>query len=608
MMMSNSRFVALDAKISQLKEVVKTLDTKTLTTYCFWQLFKFGTLGERVNLKSPARQSLYLLGIACSSPEPKVASMNVDGKVEQFEALLNDIFGKYMSVYFPTKEDLKAGLENDWYKAREVAMPMFAGYFFEGKKIAASDYDDLINVYFDGFEEQIKNNFGIDHKQMLKIGEIIGEEIQKNFDRFQGIMKLLKLEQEALKVSTVEEFSEYMASLKERMGPLAKELHELMNGGVSFKLDSIREAVGKDAVDKFIEVFVTERGVSPDIKYITDENPYSYKPVITSDYDEFMLPSLNFFYDAVILNLERFFKTPAVAEGFRKARDNRLEKETFVALKKFFPETARFFESVYENCKSHNEHDLVMFNDRDIIIVEAKASPRREPLRDPAKAYQRIRDDFRRNSGIQSAANQANQLRGLILNSSETPLFDKKGKLLHVIKSGDYDNIYCICITKDDFGMLATDLTLMLEKEADEPYPWVICIQDLKFLLTCLSDIGLNQDYLLGYINQRIKVNGIAIGSDELEFAGAYLNYGGFEFLGNNVNAKVYLDLNESRVFDEIYLEKINGRVYEHQTKVSTYHVLDRDKLLLAVTRDKIKKTDRKSKKKQQRKARRANR
>ncbi|HAR9023045.1 TPA: NERD domain-containing protein, partial [Salmonella enterica] len=109
-------------------------------------------------------------------------------------------------------------------------------------------------------------------------------------------------------------------------------------------------------------------------------------------------------------------------------------------------------------------------------IVEAKASPRRAPLREPARAYIRIRDDFKRKSGIQSASEQANNLRNLIINNEKTPLYDKKGNLLYTINRCDYDNIYCICVTKDDFGMLATNLTLMLEKKEDEPYPWVICI------------------------------------------------------------------------------------------------------------------------------------
>jgi hypothetical protein len=606
--MSNSHFIALDSKIKQLHQAAKGLDTNSLATYCFWNLFKFGTMGERIDLKSPARQILYLFGVASSTSEPKSTTEDFDRKMQQVVTLLNDIFGKYLQAYFPTKADLKDGLEEDWYKAREVAMPMFSSYFFEGEKIATDNFEDVIKVYFDGFESEITEHFGLEHHQILRIGTLIGELIQAKFDRLTEIMGILKVEHEALQHIKPEEFSQFMCSVRERTGHLAQEYQDLMEESISFNFESIKEEMGSDVVDSFLKIFVTERGNSPSIKYITDENPYSYKPIVTANNKDYLLPSLNIFYEAVILNLERFFKASKHAERFRKARDTRLEKESFTAFKNFLPDTAILFESIFETNDSHNEHDLVILNGRNIIIVEAKAAPRREPLRDPSKAYRRLRDDFKRNSGIQSASDQANNLRRLILGNLETPIYDRKGKLLFTIERDSFDNIYCICVTKDDFGMVATDLTLLLEKEKEEPYPWVISIQDLKFFLTCLAEIGLNYEYLIEYIAARIEVNGKALGNDELEFAGAYLNYGGFDFINKSKDAKVFLDISESRVFDEIHLEKINGRTYEHKIKLPAYSELNRREVIAKITRDKVKRNDKKSNNKEQKKARRKNR
>lgn len=611
--MSNSKYIDLDARIKKLKEVVKDLDTNTLATYSFWEMYKFGTLGQKIELQSPARQILYLFGIACSSAEPTEPTDNVEGKIKQTVEILNDIFTKYMLAYFPTKDDLKSGLEDEWHKVREVAMPMFSNYFFEGLKVSTENFKGIIKNYFNGFENEIKTYFGLDHHEMVEILNLIGELIQSKYDRFREIMDTLKDEHEKFKENNFEkheDFITYMDDMRERTKHLAQEFHDFLNGSVSFRFDSIRCNLGDDVVDSFIKTFVTERGNSSEIKYITDENPFSYKPIVTVNNLDYMLPSANAAYEAIILNLEKFFKESKHNDKFRKARDNRLEHETFCTFRNFFPESTTILESVFETNKSHNEHDLIIFHDKTILIVEAKASPRRAPLREPARAYIRIRDDFKRKSGIQSASEQANNLRNLIINNEKTSLYDKKGNLLYTINRCDYDNIYCICVTKDDFGMLATNLTLMLEKKEDEPYPWVICIQDLKFYFDCLKEIDLDHDYFLNYIRERIKIHGKATACDELEYAGAYLNYGGFDFINKEVNSNVFLDISESRVFDEIHIEKVNGRKYIHQIKKPTYSILNRDKLISSLNFNHSNKDAKKakSKRKEQKKSRKRNR
>lgn len=608
--MSKSTFIDLEAKIRKLKDVVKDLDANTLSTYCFWQMFKFATLGQKIDLQSPARQMQYLFGIVCATNEPAEHSINTDGKLGQMVTLLNDIFGKYMKVYFPTQEDLKSGLEEEWHRVREVAMPIFIGYFFEGSKIATASYHELIKSSFNDFEKEIKEYFGLDHHEMLHIIDLIGELLQKKYDRFQEVLKQLKIEHEKLKDINDEDFDDFMNGVRERTQHLSTDFQSFMSGSVAFNFDSIRAAVGNDAVDSFIKTFVTERGQSSEIKFITDENPFTYKPLITINNYDYMLPMPNTIYEAIILNIEQFFKQSKFSERFRKSRDIRLEQESSRVLKDFFPESATILESVFETNTSHNEHDLILIYDRTILIVEAKAAPRRAPLREPSKAYIRIKDDFRRKSGIQSASDQANNLRRLILTNDETHLYNKKGENLITLKRNEYDNIYCICITKDDFGMLATDLTLMLDKKEDEPYPWVISLQDLKFYIECLKDIDLSVDHFLNFISERIKLHGKVISNDELEYAGAYLNYGDFNFIARSINSKVFLDMSESRVFDEIHLEKLNGRQYIHEIKKPDYSILDRNKIFSrfhkrAIKKDAIKI---KSKRKEQKKSRKKNR
>ncbi|EJA8271295.1 hypothetical protein MU015_004598, partial [Salmonella enterica subsp. enterica serovar Brandenburg] len=198
---------------------------------------------------------------------------------------------------------------------------------------------------------EIKTYFGLDHHEMVEILNLIGELIQSKYDRYREIMDTLKNEHERFKENNfekVEDFKSYMDDLRERTKHLAQEYYDFYNGSVSFRFDSIRYKLGDDIVDSFIKTFVTERGNSPEIKYITDENPFSYKPIVTVNNLDYMLPSANAAYEAIILNLEKFFKESKYNDKFRKARDNRLEHETFCTFRDFFPESTTILESVFE--------------------------------------------------------------------------------------------------------------------------------------------------------------------------------------------------------------------------------------------------------------------
>ena len=109
-------------------------------------------------------------------------------------------------------------------------------------------------------------------------------------------------------------------------------------------------------------------------------------------------------------------------------RDRFLEAQADAAFRDLFGSEALFYSHVYEAPGQH-EHDLIVSWRRYLFVIEAKASPPREPLRDPEKAYPRIRDHFRGKSGIQGAYDQWNRVRRKLLAGEDVQLFDAKGKL-----------------------------------------------------------------------------------------------------------------------------------------------------------------------------------
>ncbi|EPM7484389.1 hypothetical protein ACTPV4_004292 [Enterobacter hormaechei] len=598
--MNKSNFISLDKKIEELKSLTAKLDIYKVANSLFHELVMFGQMGSRVKLNSPARQSLYLLGVMSSQSICNTEELS-DEKLNKIYSLLNDIYGKYLSVYFPDKKDLEQGIDNSWLKTRHASMPAFLGYFFESKKIATDELrKDLLKTY-EQFEDIISAHFGLSHKDMIEITDRIGNILQNRIDYIYKILGDVDAKRLEFANSDVNEYHENLKALQESCGPLMSEFMRLSEELCIFKFNEI-EGVDPAKLEKFKQHFVLKKGSANDIKYITDENSLETNPIITVDEENYAICSVNFMLLAVQNKIDQYFKESKFNDRFRKARDIKLEQDAKEVFSELLPENSIVLESVFENNKSSNEHDLVIITDRTILIVEAKAAPRREPLRDPSRAFTRIKDDFKKKSGIQSGCDQALNLKTLIEKNEITTLYDKKGNVLHTISKQDFDEIYCICVTKDDFGLLATDLTILLEKPDGVKYPWVINIDDLRFLISCLKYIGKDWLYFIDYLSQRVNLMGKIIAADELEIAGAFLKYNGFENI-NKDSPQLLLDISESTVFDEIHLAKLEGKPYTLKITEPDFVEIDRRKIFPIKNK---KSKDKKNR--EQKKARRRNR
>ena len=598
--MNKSNFISLDKKIEELKSLTAKLDIYKVANSLFHELVMFGQMGSRVKLNSPARQSLYLLGVMSSQSICNTEELS-DEKLNKIYSLLNDIYGKYLSVYFPDKKDLEQGIDNSWLKTRHASMPAFLGYFFESKKIATDELrKDLLKTY-EQFEDIISAHFGLSHKDMIEITDRIGNILQNRIDYIYKILGDVDAKRLEFANSDVNEYHENLKALQESCGPLMSEFMRLSEELCIFKFNEI-EGVDPAKLEKFKQHFVLKKGSANDIKYITDENSLETNPIITVDEENYAICSVNFMLLAVQNKIDQYFKESKFNDRFRKARDIKLEQDAKEVFSELLPENSIVLESVFENNKSSNEHDLVIITDRTILIVEAKAAPRREPLRDPSRAFIRIKDDFKKKSGIQSGCDQALNLKTLIEKNEITTLYDKKGNVLHTISKQDFDEIYCICVTKDDFGLLATDLTILLEKPDGVKYPWVINIDDLRFLISCLKYIGKDWLYFIDYLSQRVNLMGKIIAADELEIAGAFLKYNGFENI-NKDSPQLLLDISESTVFDEIHLAKLEGKPYTLKITEPDFVEIDRRKIFPIKNK---KSKDKKNR--EQKKARRRNR
>ncbi|WGE60049.1 NERD domain-containing protein [Actinobacillus equuli] len=565
--MNPRRHDKLLSEIKDLKNLTKFLSIKDIVNFINSEHRKFleRDYPSRDCLSSPLRQSMYLLGISASQKEPSIP-IELDFEIyHNIINKLNSIFDNYPLAYIDAI-DKSSGIKN---QNNLVSMSTFLHYFMSGMKIDTIQMKKWIRYYFGGFEDKIKCYFGLDHHEFPEIAQFIEDKTESNLIEIQKNFETIERERQRFLEALSSNFELAISEIKGNI-KLQENVENFLigiNDLFVLKYSDIESKFGSNAAKIILDFFTTKRGDSLEITYLTDLNPVIFKPFITVD-DENLLFVLNHsFYQSLIYNFEKFFKESPYYDSFRKARDNRLEKSVTEQFRRIFTNSI-LLESVFENDKSQFEHDLVIIDEKNLLIVESKAAPFREPLRDPEKAFQRIRDDFRKSSGIQKAYNQSMSLKKKLKSEGECNLYDKKGNFVTKLNYKDFNEIYCICITRDDFGSIATNLSSLLEKEDDESYPFVIDILSLETLFTGLLYLNMNKNDFLRYISQRKELHGKVFGSDELEFAGQFLNYGGLEHYSNLGDREIaMLTFSDSRVFDNIFYAMNLDIPYNHTVK-----------------------------------------
>src|SRR5258708_4074852 len=522
---------------NELRRLISSFSTESVSGSCAASVFtRIGVEGDKPpELSSQFRQLFFLLGLMLTTREPEQPKPFNKPAWQNVVALLEKIFGIYAFMFWPTQEELLT-LTEEWKDAREVAMPAFLHYFNTTLLASKEQISERVTNYLSPFDDYLRAETGISGSDTLKIAAWIGRFIQAQSDdamdataKAQGdqlaVMKRAKLEgwdeprfwEEARKQEAVTHHTERLAT----------GIQDLFK----VPLDSIEREFGAAKANAFWELFVSKRGEVSGFTYITERNIAEEKPLFELEPGVAHCPQINALYFAVLNTGEQRLLKSTVKDAFLRRRDKTLEREVEAILRQYFSDEAQFFAGVYETADLHFEHDLGVLLKRHLFIVESNASPPVEPFRDPDKAFTRIKRAFRSDRGIQNGFEQANHLRSLLISSDAVNLYDDNRRVVHEITPTDIDKIYLICVTRDDFGALATNLSLLLEKEDSEPYPWVTDVFDLQALLDAWSYFKWGPEKLCQYLDERIQLHGKIFATDELEVAGYFLRHGDFHRL-----------------------------------------------------------------------------
>lgn len=521
----------ISQNVERIRSVVQDCSTQSVVGY---SMVKSLRGFPQPDLSSPAKQLRFLLGVMLQTREPDDPSEFSDQEWERIVEPIQKLSDAYMTLYLPNSETIpRRSPERD--RIEQVAMTAFLDYHQKGLLASAEQIEDRIRSYLAPFDELLSSTIGFSASDALDIALGIGDTLQDQMDR---------VSQYASGSSDSADLSFESATAIDRLGKTRR--------------DDLIQRWGSTG-ERFWDFFTVRRGEGPIVNYPTESSIVEKRPLVCLSDDEAMLFDFNILLSAILSTVEEILANGPAREQYFRKRDKTLEDHSSAVLRRILGREAREYRNVFETPGSQYEHDLVILT-RDIcLFVEAKASPMDEPFRDPEKAFVRIQRSFRSESGIQRAYDQTLRLYRKLQNE-ELVLFDEKGAEALRLPSSVADNAFCVCVTRDSFGPIATFLSPLLSKGMDDPYPWVVNIFDLEQIAEAWEYFGWDGRQLKSLLSQRIRLHENVVSDDELDYVGAYIRHCGLQHFARNDYDLMQLNPTYALVFDDIYFHVRHGQ------------------------------------------------
>lgn len=525
---------------------------------------------DDTGLSSPMRQTFYLLGLAMTTNEPEKEEPLPGESWERVIELLNAITDSY------ARDNIRA-VTVDGTNARKAhaAGVAFIQRFMSGRLAVAEQMERLIRELQSNFDGDVRAALGISASEALEIVSWMQEVL---IERAEQVFELHD-KAKAIQASTVEYLfsgpEPYDEKLKawqesEDYGKAGKIFEAYFIGTRYFNcipLSQFIERFGDERAKSFLSIFALRRGSVAGFRYFASPNPPNPAELaplfILADHkgDELVsVPLHAMLYNSLYDKFDDVLRAgDSTKERYLRRRSDYLERRANALVASLFPAATVVLEKYYESAHSENEHDGLILAGRSVLLLEEKSAEMRTPSRDIERCFRNLTDQFRNSTGIQHAYNQAIRVIGLLeAASGPVPFYDAKGQLIAEVDPANVDEVFRICVTLESFGVLAVDLSLLLDTSAGKPFPLVVNLFDLETLVEGLREKGLGGDDLLRYLRLRRESQGRLISDDELNLAGKFI----FDGTLPKVPSGTFMMVTQgSEVFDELYFAKHGAEV-----------------------------------------------
>lgn len=553
----------MDEKIKALKEKLQYIGTRDLlgmigvhfitSANGASDMAEQSDIFNKTNLISPQKQYTYLAGLLMSTDDKSGGHITSDEESGIYNELENDV-QEITLEYTKTFLDIDPSSKPDDIKRNLVSMDAFTSYFDTGILRYAEQTIHLIKILYSSFDLELESLTGLITEDYIAFYQLV-------CDEFENAMSSSKYAKDGIK--------EFLNSLNPYAADVEKEYERLIafaQGSAGLNLQNAMDSLNSIKVSKVYDVFGEEKGKrlldifglyrkERDFLYYNGKNPFAEHPLCWIDegetlfvvHPQFLLNAIYNYITEVLENPQNKF-----ADKYKRVKAEIVESQFLGYFKNIFGDEAIYHTSVCEE-RGTKEHDiLIEFHDY-ILIAEVKASKVREPFFNPKKAYKRISDHFHSDSGIGGAYSQAITLKKFIEGQKDTVLYENKNNKFH-IENIPKKIILPLVLTLNQFGGLAVNTSLILEKDADEPYPWVCNWHDFENIIEILEYLHKGSQDFIDYIVWRINNHANVLSSDELDVIEGY-------FLDAQLREKIkssaaFFPPNGPSLIDKIYFEK----------------------------------------------------
>ncbi len=442
----------------------------------------------------------------------------------------------------------------DIVKRNLVSMEAFTSYFDMGILRYPEQTIGLIRLLYGSFNTELEELTGLNIEEYLAFYQLVCDSFSKAMDSYKKSIEEINDFIYSLDPNTKDIEKEYQRLLDFGKGQARSDFQNAMDSLNTVKVTAIKETFGEEKGKALIEIFGLYRETR-DFAYYNGKNPFEERPLCCIDEGKSLFivhPQfvLNAIYNYITNTLEKPQNT--FADKYKKLKAETVEKEFLKYLTAIFGEEAEYHTSVCEE-RGTKEHDILIEFGNFILVIEVKASKVREPFFNPEKAYKRVRDHFNSDIGIGGAYKQAVILKKFIENEDEVVLYENKVSKF-VIKNVPRKVVLPIVLTLNQFGSIAVNTTLLLEKEEQQPYPWVCNLHDFENIIEILDFLKKKPQDFVEYIIWRMEYHEKILSSDELDvIEGYFLNP---EIKKNIKNSTVFFPPDGPSLIDKIYFEK----------------------------------------------------
>ena len=267
------------------------------------------------------------------------------------------------------------------------------------------------------------------------------------------------------------------------------------------------------------------------------------------------------FYDRINSKLSQ-----VKLEKYTQFKNRVLEKKVAEVFRKLFGKEILIFDSYYVDDKKSEQDLLVVFKGF-YFIIEIKDSLFRAPMRDPIKAFDKIKSDFKKS--IQNGYDQCVRVEKKFEKEKPFHIYDNKTqKSLFEVRPKKVKDYFSIIVTQFKYGNIQTNLENLLIKDEDALYPWSVCIDDLEAFVLALNKLkkGMARTEFINFIKSREAYNEHLMCGDELELCGYFLNSPKDFKKFSTIEESFYADPRMSELFDAEYY---NGLGFENEIDIN---------------------------------------